>query len=155
MEIFIKYKDTKYITFIIDDSDLSLFIGVCYRAAKRNNIFYLFNRETNQYFHRLILNAPKHLWVDHINGNTLDNRRCNLRLVTPTQNAFNRQKHIVKTSKYKGVSFCKLTQKYRAYISFNGKRLDLGRHVTAELAAQAYNQKALELSIDFYKLNKV
>lgn len=50
------------------------------------------NRFKNIYLHRLILDAPTHLHVDHINGDTLDNRRSNLRLATQTQNNQNRRK---------------------------------------------------------------
>lgn len=47
--------------------------------------------------HRLIMCAPESLWVDHINGNRLDNRRSNLRVVTTVENAQN----VTKTNKNK------------------------------------------------------
>lgn len=54
--------------------------------------------------HRIILDARADVEVDHINGNGLDNRRCNLRLVNSSQNHFNQRKqHKQTSSKYKGV----------------------------------------------------
>lgn len=60
----------------------------------------------NIYMHRVIMGDPTGLLVDHINGNGLDNRKENLRLVTRAQNVRNVHgpKHNLK-SQYKGVSF--------------------------------------------------
>ena len=58
-----------------------------------------------QYMHRIILDAPSNLEVDHINHDTLDNRRCNIRLCTRSQNMQNQRKSSGKSSKYKGVSW--------------------------------------------------
>jgi len=55
------------------------------------------------YMHRLLMNAPKGMLVDHINGNGLDNRRCNLRLCTAAENMWNRGKN-PGSSRFKGVS---------------------------------------------------
>jgi hypothetical protein len=57
--------------------------------------------------HREVLNAPEHSEVDHINHDTLDNRRDNLRLCTRQQNTQNRKS---KVTEYKGVSFNKVLQ---------------------------------------------
>ncbi len=61
---------------------------------------------------------------DHINRNGLDNRRCNLRLATASQNGCNTGKRKDNTSGYKGV--CWDHKKWRAYIRVNGKRIHLG-----------------------------
>lgn len=53
--------------------------------------------------HRQLLSAEPGQLVDHINGNTLDNRRANLRTVTPSQNSMNRRKRKAGTSRYIGV----------------------------------------------------
>jgi hypothetical protein len=56
--------------------------------------------------HRMIMNPPKGLVVDHINGNGLDNRRCNLHICTQKENTQRRRKPVSGQSKYIGVSPC-------------------------------------------------
>jgi hypothetical protein len=90
--------------------------------------------------HRLILDAPKEMQVDHINGNGLDNRRSNLRLATSTENARNRDKFKNNTTGYKGVSRQKGRKKFRAQIYANGKAIYLGWYDTAREAALAYDR---------------
>jgi len=65
--------------------------------------------------------------IDHINGNRMDNKLCNLREVTHKENTQN-QVHLRKnnTSGFAGVSFFKGTKKYSAYICFDGKKRHLG-----------------------------
>jgi hypothetical protein len=54
--------------------------------------------------HRLIMNPPKGMVVDHINGNGLDNRRCNLRICTQKENTYNSRERVNGTSRFIGVS---------------------------------------------------
>jgi len=82
--------------------------------------------------------------VDHINGDGLDNRRCNLRLATPSQNARNRKLRADSTTGYKGVYQEKKRLKWRATIRVNGKRRTLGRFNAPEDAYRAYCQAATE-----------
>lgn len=60
-------------------------------------------REREILLQRYITEAPPHLWVDHKNGDTLDNRRDNLRVCLPADNKRNRTKIPNRTSQYKGV----------------------------------------------------
>lgn len=92
--------------------------------------------------HRYLLDAQDGAQVDHINGDTLDNRRSNLRLATPSQNQGNRAKQAHATSKFKGVSWHKKAGKWRATISVNRKQIHLGFYTQQEHAALAYDEAA-------------
>jgi hypothetical protein len=74
--------------------------------------------------HRFLLNAPDDVEVDHINGNGLDNRKCNLRLASRSENLKNRR--VFKTNKlgYKGIHFEKSTGRYTVRISVSYATLD-------------------------------
>ena len=100
--------------------------------------------------HRLILNAPAGLTVDHINHNQLDNRRSNLRLCTQGENDRNKRK-FKGQSRYKGVTPC--GHKWRAWISLGGRSAYLGTRATEEEAAQLYNEAAIEHYGEFAWLN--
>ena len=94
--------------------------------------------------HRLLLNAQPGDFVDHINGNPLDNRKSNLRVCSKQQNEFNTKVRKDNTSGYRGV--CRTRAgRFRAYINRDGKQYNLGVYATPEEAAVAYNLKAAEL----------
>lgn len=106
------------------------------RKIKINN-----GKWKNQLMHRVIMNAPKGIQVDHINHDTLDNRKANLRLCTQTQNSMNRltQSH---SSKYKGVTWHKLAKKWVARIRVNKLLIPLGYFKLEKDAADAYDKVA-------------
>ena len=116
------------------------------RGSKRNHAKYAT-------MHREIMNTPKGMQTDHINGNGLDNRRCNLRVVTQSQNQMNAKKTIMAASKHKGGSWHKVSRKWQARIQVNKKRLGLGFFDLEAAAATAYNNKAIELYGEFANLN--
>lgn len=91
--------------------------------------------------HRFLLQAERGVCVDHINGDTLDNRRCNLRLATPALNGINRRKRVAGRSRFKGVSFDKRSpgKPYRAVLIQDGKWVLRSYHVTEVAAARAYD----------------
>ena len=89
--------------------------------------------------------------IDHINHNRIDNRLCNLRCVNAAINAHNRIKKEGCTSQYIGVS--KDGERWKAYISINGKRVSIGRYENELLAAKAYNEKAKSLYKENANLN--
>lgn len=96
--------------------------------------------------HRLIAQAPRDKHVDHVNGNGLDNRRTNLRLVTVSQNSMNRSRVYGKTG-FKGVEINGGT--FRAQITRDGRTLRGKRRKTAAEAATDYDMMARELHGEF------
>jgi hypothetical protein len=75
-------------------------------------------------------------YVDHINGNPLDNRKCNLRIVTVQENGMNKASYKNSSSKYIGVSRDKSRNKWIVSISIDGKNIHLGRFNDEEEAAK-------------------
>lgn len=84
------------------------------------------------FLHRLIMDAPIGLEVDHINKNTLDNRSCNLRLVSHKENMQNRRMQRNNTSGVRGVWWDKKSNKWRACIRKDGKTIHLGTFSTID-----------------------
>lgn len=93
--------------------------------------------------------------VDHINGNTLDNRRVNLRYATRSQNNANRHARSKGSSSYKGVCWRPIPRRWKAYIKKDGQQIHLGYFSTQEDAARAYNKAALRLFGEYARLNEV
>lgn len=105
--------------------------------------------------HRFIMGVPTDKIVDHINKNTLDNRKINLRLCTTSQNKWNIGKYSNNKSGYKGVVFNNKrhkTKKYSAKIMINGKSIWLGDYTTAKAAALKYKYAAEEYHKTFMSL---
>lgn len=106
------------------------------------------------YFHRDLMNPPSDMFVDHKNGDKLDNRRENLRLCNNSQNLANKGKIRSNTSGFKGVSWSKLWNYYEAYIQVDGKKKHLGCYTCALRAASVYNDAATKYFGEFAFLNK-
>lgn len=101
--------------------------------------------------HRQVNQTPDGMITDHINGNKLDNRRCNLRSVTNQQNSFNR----ICRGEAKGVSHFKKNGKWRVQITFNQHNYHGGYFETEDQARRAYNDAARYLFGQFARLNNV
>lgn len=105
------------------------------------------------FLHREIMQTDKDLTVDHIDHDGLNNQKSNLRNCTHQQNTSNKSAHKNSTSKYVGVSFDKARNKWAAGIKINYKRIALGRYITEEGAAEAYNIAAKKLHGEFANIN--
>jgi hypothetical protein len=106
------------------------------------------------YIHRLVLinfipNVENYDCVDHINGIRLDNTISNLRWCSNQQNCYNRSVSKRNSSSIKGVTWTKDKKRWRALISFDGKRIHIGYFVNLEDAIIARRQKAKELFGEF------
>lgn len=102
------------------------------------------------YLHRILLNAKKGQYVDHINGNPLDNRRSNLRICTNQQNTSNSKIRSNNKTGVKGVRYCK--GKYIAQINIGGKSKYLGTFKTLEEGKLCYDNKAKEIHKEFRRI---
>lgn len=101
--------------------------------------------------HRVIMQTPRTMITDHINGDKLDNRRCNLRLCTRKQNQQNQKIVRGGTSKFKGVRWSKRENKWIAKI----EQKHLGCFLLETDAALAYNAAAIKYFGEFARLNEV
>jgi hypothetical protein len=88
-------------------------------------------------------------FIDHINNVPSDNRWSNLRLANNSQNGANRLKYQNNKSGYKGVSWCKISKKWKAQITHNGKTKYIGLFSCQIEAYKAYCDKAKELHKEF------
>jgi hypothetical protein len=105
------------------------------------------------YLHRLIMRPASGYVVDHINGDKLDNRRSNLRVVKTSENSQNSSLKKF-SSHFKGVCFDAKAKKYRADIRKNKKRTGLGFFTDPIDAAIAYDLAAQELYGEFAMTNE-
>jgi hypothetical protein len=78
------------------------------------------------FLHQLINRTSKGFYTDHINRNRLDNRKNNLRSVTPHQNSFNLSVSKNNKSGYKGVYWFKRDGKWKVQIKVDGRQIHLG-----------------------------
>jgi hypothetical protein len=142
---------------IVDDDDyerLNKHKWFCTDKGYAARIFRSKGEQHTQYMSRVIMGEPIGVEVDHINRNPLDNRKCNLRVVTRQQNAINSSTN-THTSQYRGVHWCWNDRKWRSGIKVNGKNIHIGYFKSETEAATEYNRKAIELHGDFARLNTI
>lgn len=143
--------------FIIDDEDFSLIksynLDVCgFKTHKYLRLRkQIENRKIRLLFHRFITNCPSDQQVDHINGNTFDNRKENLRVCNHAQN--HRNLAISKNSKTGVPGVRKIGKKYKAEIGFNNKKLYIGTFSTLKEAEIARKNKEKDLYGEFSRMN--
>lgn len=106
------------------------------------------------YLHREIMGFPEGLQIDHVDGDTLNNTRVNLRVVSNKQNSWNCQKvRVGSTSQYRGVSWNKTRKKWTSAISIEGRTRHIGYFDDEAEAARARDVVALEVRGEFAVLN--
>ncbi|MCI0392234.1 MAG: HNH endonuclease [Acidobacteria bacterium] len=144
---------------LIDDEDAERVLAHNWCARKDRGIWYAvrtYRRGQGTAYmlmHRLILNAPPGMETDHINRNGLDNRRLNLRLVTTSQNQWNRARNFNNQTGFKGVCWHKRRKKFYAKTQQHGVALHIGSFDTAIEAARAYDATTRLLRGEFARVN--
>ena len=148
---------------IIDDEDYEKVV----EAAGRGKWYAHSNGSTKDYamsgtrrnsVHRVVMDNPEGMCIDHINGDPLDNRKSNLRICTKAQNSQNKKLRSDSASGFKGV-YQRMSGRFEAYIgdpnspSTNKRSIKLGIFSSAEEAARAYDKKAIELYGEFAYTN--
>jgi hypothetical protein len=122
---------------IIDTSDIDLVKDIKWHTHKnRDGDLYCVSNKTGP-IHRLIMNAPDNMVVDHINHNTLDNRKENLRVCTNQQNVTSCKTHKSNISGCKGVYWSKDKNKWTVQVTINNKTKYIGRYDDYETAVAA------------------
>lgn len=113
----------------LDDIDLckKYHWSISLYGHKRDRI-YVTNVKNRLLLHRLIMNTPKVMDTDHRDGNSLNNRKYNLRICTRLENARNRKLNKDNNSGHKGIMWVKYmdTHKWKAYIQIDKKFVNLG-----------------------------
>lgn len=107
-----------------------------------------------QYLHRLLAGAGNGELVDHIDGDTINNRRSNLRRCDWSGSNANRQRKRTSRAPYKGITQTP-SGRWLAQIMWRKQYHRVGLFDSAELAAAAYDQKAIELHGEFARINNI
>lgn len=145
---------------IVDIEDLHLVLGgnVWHQCTNRDKKqiyaargWKLNGKRFREKMHQLIVPGAEE--VDHINGDTLDNRRSNLRPVTRMQNARNQGPKSNCKSGFRGVCFDNKRQLWKAEMGLTNKSIYIGRYTTAEEAARAYDEAVYEWAGQYARLN--
>ena len=110
-------------------------------------------RSSQERMHRIIAGAKEGELVDHINGDTLDNRRSNLRIADASHNSCNRKSVRGSSSSFKGITWHRGVRKWQAAIKAHGRQHYLGVFASEVDAAKAYDAAAREMHGDFARLN--
>ena len=160
-----KIKLTKGLVAIVDDSDYEnvnqfKWQGVVEKCkfrthfSVRRSVLFNGKRRTLPMAKFILgLKPGKKIVADHINGNGLDNRRCNLRAATMSQNQQNKSRQLGYSSKYKGVSYYKPKDLWVASIMVNGKIKHLKYSKIEKVVALVYDREAIKRFGKFAKIN--
>lgn len=139
---------------VVDAADAEVLSGSTWFAVERGKTFYAARSPLGkmEYMHRVIIGASDDQLVDHENRDGLDNRRANIRISTAGENAANADLRSDNTSGFKGVYAS--GNRWTARIKVDGKKVYLGSFDTAQQAADAYDNAAIEAFGEFALLNR-
>jgi hypothetical protein len=137
----------------VDAADYKKLSKYKWYAKRHGRTIYAVCRDRGRvvFMHRMILRPRKGYLVDHIDGNGLNNRRCNLRVCTPAQTRANARPR-AGSSRFIGV--CRKGDKWEASITYRGEYFYLGRFDDEVEAAKARDRKAYELNGAHAYLNR-
>lgn len=138
--------------FLFDEIDLPMIRGHTWHHGIRGYPATRVNGKT-VVLHKLLIPDADGYEIDHINGNKLDNRRCNLRVCTHQQNSYNQKRRQTNTSGYIGVSYVRRYGCFEAYIHHHGHKHHLGFFPEAEMAARTRDCVAKLLFGEYARLN--
>jgi hypothetical protein len=157
---------TRGLSTLIDETDLPFFEAFRWQVTgtltRPYASRYIYTEENGKKIKRVRtlhrdlmgLDSGYKIVVDHINRNTLDNRRCNLRVCSQSQNNVNRGRFSARsTSAYRGVFWRKDCSKWGASVKFQGVAYFAGVFESEEAAARAYDELALAKHGEFAVLN--
>lgn len=143
---------------IVDDEDHALvsefkwYLHRCGKHKYARRATYDTGKKKDVLLHRVLLGiSDETVYIDHKDGNGLNNQKANLRVCSAAENSSNRKTHCNNTSGFKGVNRAK--GGWRTRVSLGNKRTHVGYFNTKEDAARAYNEAAIKLHGKFAKLN--
>lgn len=136
---------------IVDDEDYAELSKHKWLACQKQDRWYAKRTSKSIYMHRVIMGNPAQE-VDHISGDGLDNRRCNLRLANRSQQLCNTRLRRDNKSGVKGVDWFKPKGKWRARVKIYGKEIHLGYFKNIQDAVEARLKAAREIHGEFARV---
>ena len=140
--------------FLFDEEDLDLVVDGAWYVGNNGYVLER-SKKRARLLHREIMNPSPDMYVDHINGNRMDNRRCNLRIASSTENHANSKISTNNTSKHANVFWQKGYDKWCVQIQKNGE-IYRSFHDSYDEACQIAEEKHKELfgEFSFYNSRK-
>jgi hypothetical protein len=151
------YVTTKKYRVLVSVADLDQFLdhpGGWFCGTANGSHRYIQSNRLKIRLHTILMNRPNGKTVDHINGDTMDNRRENLRVVSSAQNSKNMRSRLGSTSQFVGVYWCKTIYKWAAQVKdIDGTTLHLGTYIEEQDAALIRDAASYHLHGDMAHLN--
>lgn len=143
---------------LLNDEDFDEVKQHNWNIRHQNGTFYVSRhiwkngKRTTQDLHKFLMNtSQKEIFVDHKDGNGLNNQRSNLRFATRSQNNVNKRMQKNNTSGYRGVKWHKQAGYWEASIQFQGRNISLGLFFSKEIASLVYEMEAKKVFGEFYR----